>query len=212
MVGSSQDFHVGTIGTEAHRIITIEDDKAPPSVAIPPLPRTTYDQFAAARPRRVQDGYTREQTTEIQDSVGPWQEEGGRTWFGKTFYDGEGSNGVGGFGYLDWNDGKLHVFTVPEIADWSVSAIAVAPDAVWMTLVANGEWGPSSGGLLRYDRQTVAVRRFEFPDVAVQLIRAGGKILAATDFGIAVVDGDRVKRYFIDRTPDGRLQVAAATR
>ncbi len=166
---------VGTEGTEARRVIHIEDDKAPPSVAIPPLPRTTYDQFAAARPRRVQDGYTREQTTEIQDSVGPWQDEGGRTWFGKTFYDGEGSNGVGGFGYLDWNDGKLHVFTVPEIADWSVSAIAVAPDAVWMALVANGEWGPSSGGLLRYDRQTVAVRRFEFPDVAVQLIRAGGK-------------------------------------
>jgi hypothetical protein len=56
------------------------------------------------------------------------------------------------------------------------------------------------------------VRRFEFPDVVVQLIRAGGKILAATDFGIAVVEGDRVKRYFIDRTTDGRLQVAAATR
>jgi hypothetical protein len=204
--------HVGTMGTEAHRIITIEDDKAPPLVAIPPLPRTTYDQFAAARPRRVQDGYTREQTTEIQDSVGPWQNDGGRTWFGKTFYDGEGSTGVGGFGYLDWNDGKLHAFTVPEIADWSVSAIAVAPDAVWMALVANGEWGPSSGGLLRYDRQSVAVRRFEFPDVAVQLIRSGGNILAATDFGFAVVEGDRVKRHFIDRTTDGRLQVAAATR
>jgi hypothetical protein len=204
--------HVGTMGTDAHRIITIEDDKAPPSVAIPPLPRTTYDQFAAARPRHVQDGYTREQTNEIQDSVGPWQDEGGRTWFGKTFYDGEANTGVGGFGYLDWNDGKLHLFTVPEIADWSVSAIAVASDAVWMALVANGEWGPSSGGLLRYDRQTVALRRFEFPDVAVQLIRSAGRILAATDFGLAIIEGDRVKRYFIDRTTDGRLQVAPATR
>jgi hypothetical protein len=196
-----------SVGTQG-----IEADKAAPSVAIPPLPRTTYDQFAAARPRHVQDGYTREQTTEIQDSVGPRQNEGGRTWFGKTFYDGEGSTGVGGFGYLDWNDGKLHLLTVPEMADWSVSAIAVAPDAVWMALVANGEWGPSSGGLLRYDRQSVAVRRFEFPDVVVQMVRSGGKILAATDFGLAVVEGERVKRYFIDRTTDGRLQVAAATR
>jgi hypothetical protein len=204
--------HVGTMGTEAHRVISIEDDKAPPSVAIPPLPRTTYDQFAAARPREVQNGYTREQTAEIQDSVGPWQEQGGRTWFGKSFYDGEGSTGVGGFGYLDWNDGRLHLFTAPEIADWSVSAIAVAPDAVWMALVANGEWGPSSGGLLRYDRQTVALRRFEFPDVAAQMIRSGGRILAATDFGLAVVEDNRVQRYFIDRTADGRLQVAAATR
>jgi hypothetical protein len=202
----------GTDGIEARPFIRIEDDKAPPSVAIPPLPQTTYDQFAAARPRSVQYGYTREQTTTIQDSVGPWQNEGGRTWFGKTFYDGEGSTGVGGFGYLDWNDGKLHLFTAPEIADWSVSAIAVAPDAVWMALVANGEWGPSSGGLLRYDRQTVAVRRIALPDVAVQLIWSGGRILAATDFGLAVIEGDRVQRYFIDRTTDGRLQVAAATR
>jgi hypothetical protein len=201
----------GTDGIEARPFIRIEEDKAPPDVAFPPLPRTTYDQFAAARPRRVQDGCTRE-TTSIQDSVGPWQSEGGRTWFGKTFYDGEGSTGVGGFGYVDWNDGKLHLFAVPEIADWSVSAIAVAPDAVWMALVANGEWGPSSGGLLRYDRQTVAVRRFELPDVAVQMIRSGGKILAATDFGLAVVESNRVQRYFVDRTTDGRLQVVAATR
>ena len=202
---------VGTEGAEARRVIRIEDDKAPSPVAIPPLPRTTYEQFAAARPRRVKDGYVRE-TTEIQDSIGPWQQEGGRTWFGKSFYDGEGSTGVGGFGYLDWNDGKLHMFALPEIADWSVSAIAVGPDAVWMALVANGEYGVSSGGLLRYDRQSVTVRRFEFPDVAVQLIRSGGKTLAATDFGLAVVEGDRVRRYFIDRTTDGRLQVAPATR
>jgi hypothetical protein len=104
------------------------------------------------------------------------------------------------------------VFTVPEIADWSVSAIAVAPDAVWMALVVNGECGPSSGGLLRYERQTVAVRRFELPDVAVKLIWAGGRILAATDFGLAIIEDDRVKRYFIDRAADGRLQVVAATR
>ena len=102
--------------------------------------------------------------------------------------------------------------SVPEIADWSVSAIQVAPDAVWMALVANGEYGRSSGGLLRYDRQSVVVRRFEFPDVAVQLVWSAGKILATTDFGLAVVEGDRVKRYFIDRTVDGQLQVAPATR
>jgi hypothetical protein len=202
---------VGTAGTEARRVIQIEDDKAPPIPEIPPLPRTTYDQFAAARPRRVKDGYARE-SAEISDSVGPWQADGGRTWFGKTFYDGEGSTGVGGFGYLDWNDNKLHMFAPPEIADWSVSAIQVAPDAVWMALVANGEYGSSSGGLLRYDRQSVEVRRIEFPDVVGHLIRSGGKILAATDFGLAVIEAGRVKRYFIDRTVDGQLQVAPATR
>jgi hypothetical protein len=202
---------VGTEGIEARRVIYIENDKAPPPAAIPPLPRTTYDQFAAARPRRVKDGYVRA-GTEIQDSIGPWQQEDGRIWFGKNFYDGEGSTGVGGFGYFDMNERRLHMFEPPEIADWSVSAIDVGSDAAWMALVQNGEYGGSSGGLLRYDRLSGALRRFEFPDIGVRLIRAGGTILAATDFGLAVVEGDRVKRYFIDRTTDGQLRVAGATR
>ena len=63
------------------------------------------------------------------------------------------------------------MFAPPEIADWSVSAIQVAPDAVWMALVTNGEYGRSSGGLLRYDRQSVAVLRIEFTDVVASLIR-----------------------------------------
>jgi hypothetical protein len=202
---------VGTEGMEARRVIYIENDKAPLPSAIPPLPRTTYDQFAAARPLRVKNGYGRA-GAEIHDSIGPWQQEDGRIWFGKSFYDGEGSTGVGGFGYFDMNERRLQMFAPPEIADWSVSAIDVGPDAAWMALVRNGEYGGASGGLLRYDRQSGTVRRFGFPDIGVRLIRVDGKILAATDFGLAVVEGDRVKRYFIDTTTGGRLQVAPATR
>jgi hypothetical protein len=202
---------VGTVGMEERRVIYIENDKAPAPPAIPPFPQTTYDQFAAARPRRVKDGYGRA-STEIHDSIGPWQREDGRIWFGKSFYDGEGSTGVGGFGYFDVNERKLHMFQPPEIADWSVSAIDVGPDAAWIALVQNGEYGGSSGGLLRYDRQSGALRRFGFPDIAGRLIRAGGKILAATDFGLATVEGDKVARYFIDRTTGGRLRVAPAIR
>ena len=93
---------------------------------------------------------------------------------------------------------------------WSVSAIDIAADAVWMALAANGEYGGSSGGLLRYDRQSGEVRPFELPDRGVQFMRVGGKLLAATDFGIAVVEGNEVKRYFVDRTTGGRLRVAPA--
>ena len=93
-----------------------------------------------------------------------------------------------------------------------MSAIELEPDAVWMALVAGGEYGGSSGGLLRYDRQSGALRQLELPDIGAQFIHAGGKLLAATDFGIAVIEGDRVKRYFVDRTTDGRLRVAPAVR
>ena len=194
----------------AEGVLTIEEQSGN-QIQPYPLPQSTYDEFAAARPQRVANGYVRN-GTKIDERIGPWKLEGGQFWFGKTFYDGEGNTGVGGFGYFSAADRTYHLFAPPEVKGWSVSAIDVGPNAVWMALVENGEYGGSSGGLLRYDRRSGAVRQFELPDIGVQFIRAGGKTLAATDFGIAVVEGRRVKRYFIDRTTDGRLRVASATR
>jgi hypothetical protein len=176
-----------------------------------PLPQSTYDEFAAARPARVKNGYVREQT-KIKEDIGPWKLEEDKLWFGKSFYDGELWTGVGGFGYFSATDRKYHLFTPPEIAEWSLSAIDVESDAVWMALVTGGEYGGSSGGLLRFDRQTESLRRFELPDIGVQFIHAGGKLLAATNFGVAVIDGGVVTRYFVDRTTDGRLRVVPAVR
>ena len=99
----------GTEGLPPRNVIYIENDEARLPAAVPSLPRTTYDQFAAARPQRVKDGYRRE-GTELNESIGPWQREDGRIWFGKTFYDGEGSTGVGGFGYFDEEEKKLQLF------------------------------------------------------------------------------------------------------
>lgn len=92
--------HISAGSEGPRKVIYIEKDRAPLPAVVPALPRTTYDQFAAARPRRVKDGYVR-QATELADSAGPWQRKHGAIWFGKYFYDGEGSSGVGGFGYFD---------------------------------------------------------------------------------------------------------------
>src|SRR5262249_36255743 len=162
-------------GLPPRNVIYIESDKAPLPAVVPTLPRTTYDQFAAARPLRVKDGYVRE-GTQLDESIGPWQREDGVIWFGKTFYDGEGSTGVGGFGDFDEKKKKLQLFNPPEIADWSVSALHVTPDAVWMALVNNGEYGGPSGGLLRYDRHASAVHRLPLPDIALRLDHINGRI------------------------------------
>src|SRR5215472_8664028 len=52
----------GTEGLPPRNVIYIESDNPPLPAAIPALPRTTYDQFAAARPQRVRDGYVRNGT------------------------------------------------------------------------------------------------------------------------------------------------------
>jgi hypothetical protein len=175
------------------------------------LRQSTYDDFAAARGRRVTNGYARKNTI-IEEKIGPAQSEGDKLWFAKTFYDGEGNSGVGGFGYFDASDRQYHLFVPSGIADYSVSAIRVEPDAVWMAIFQSGEYGGSPAGVLRYDRETQAIRKYELPDAVYGLTVSGNRTLAPTSSGIAVIDGDKVSRYFVDRTTDGRLRVAEATR
>ncbi|GMV99952.1 MAG: hypothetical protein AMXMBFR84_10910 [Candidatus Hydrogenedentota bacterium] len=174
------------------------------------MPQSTYDEFAVARSRRVEDGHSRSTTT-IVEWIGPWQIEGDKFWFGKTFYDGEGNSGVGGFGYFDPSDQIYHMFAPPEIADWSVSAIHVTANAVWLALKDRGEYRESSGGLLRYDRNSGVVRKFDLRDITNRLVSIGDSTLAATEIGVAVVKRGTVKRYFVDRAADNELCISEAT-
>jgi hypothetical protein len=174
------------------------------------LPQSTYDAFAAARPARVKDNYVRA-NAEIEERIGPYQVDEGKLWFGKTFYDGEGKTGVGGFGYFDPADRKYHSFAPPELADWSVLAMLVEPGAVWTALARRGEYGGPSGGVLQYDRRSGSVRKFEVPDLGKQFLRLGDDLLVATSGGVAVISGSQVARYFVDWTSDGRLRVAQSS-
>jgi hypothetical protein len=175
------------------------------------LPQSTYDDFAKARHRRVTDNYLRENTI-IAESIGPAQSEGDKLWFGKTFYDGEGNSGVGGFGYFDASQRQFHLFAPPEVADYSVSAIRVEPEAVWMGIFQSGEYGGSPAGVLRYDRRSQAIRKYELPDAVYGLMTSGDRTLVLTSSGLAVIDGDRITRYLIDRTTDGRRRIVEANR
>jgi hypothetical protein len=173
---------------------------------MPSLRQSSYDDFARARPQRVQNGYNREITT-IKESEGLWQLEGQRIWVGKTFYDGEGFTGVGGFGYYDRRTQRFTMFAPKEMVDWSVSAMQVNPDAVWLGLAQRGEWGDSAGGLVKYGRAARIVTRFALPDVVRDMVAVENAIVAATEGGIAVIDNGRVRRYFVDRDKAGTATV-----
>ncbi len=173
------------------------------------LPQSTYDAFSTARPNRVKNGYSRA-GTEFEERMGPHQVDGGKLWFGKTFYDGEGDSGVGGFGYFDPGDRKYHIFSPPEVADFSVSAILVEPNTVWTALSQRGEYGGPSGGVLKYDMKTKSVRKFELPEFGGQFLRAGGDLLIATSGGVAVIHDGVLKRYFVVPTTEGGLRVVPA--
>lgn len=174
-----------------------------------PLPRSTYEMFAKARPRRVEDGNGPD--TIFAEQMGPWAIDGERLWFGKTFYDSEGFSGIGGLGYFDAGDRQFHIFTSPLVAEGAVSALSVGRDAVWASLVSNGEWGNSGEGLVRFDRATETFQRVDIGSgIGYQFLSAGDRLILTTDIGLAVLHQNDVKPYIIDRTTDGRWRVVAA--
>ncbi|GEM_PF-1210201 len=145
---------------------------------------------------------------EILETIGAWEiAADGRLWFGKSFYDAEGSVGVGGFGYFDPGDREFHIFSPPEVRDWSVSALRVGPDAVWLALMHRGEYGDSPGGLLRWDRSTHAVHAYSVPSIVHDIALSGTKIYLAAANGIFVLENNRLQQYIVDLRPDGRYEV-----
>ena len=171
-----------------------------------PLAQTDLDTWQRARPDDAKT-YLHLDQAEMNEQIGPHQVEGGRLWFGKTFYNGEGATGLGGFGYFDTATASYHLIAPPEIYAWSVSAILVEPECIWLALYHRGEYGNYPGGLLRWDRKAATVRQFAVKTVVTGMVESGGTLyLGATD-GIVTVKGELVASFFVDARADGTHQV-----
>jgi hypothetical protein len=192
------------------RVIRRADVSGPPH-AVPPshiaLPRSTYPEFARLRPGRVKNGYGPK--SEIHEEVGPWVREAGRIWFGKTFYDGEGTTGIGGFGYLDERTKEVKLYSPPEVVNYSVSAISVAADDVWIGVTTRGEGTWSGGHLLHFDRATEQTRTVPFNDYVSGIARLGDQVVTAGSLSLGVTTGGHVERFFVDTIGEGHYRVLA---
>ncbi|HLQ77256.1 MAG TPA: hypothetical protein VK210_07870 [Terriglobia bacterium] len=168
----------------------------------PSLPQSTYQEFSEARTALVAPG-VRSEPVKIRETIGPIQVVGTRVWLGKTFQDAEGYSGVGAFGYLDQNEGKFHLFSPPEIRDWSVSAILIEDQTAWLGLVSHRESYDAAGGVLRIDMQTMQVRKYDSDGVASDFARFEDRLYLATSTGIGVVTKDgSIQHVFLDQAAD----------
>jgi hypothetical protein len=176
------------------------------AMEVSPMPVSTYGQFEKKRPEEAKRlrGAGR-----IEEKIGPFERAGTRLWVGKTFYDGEGSTGVGDLGYFDQSTGGWTFLELSEMADWSASALLVEQNAVWVGLVKNGEGAGQPGGLLRYDRVTHKATKLALPDVVQKIVRVGKVLYCGTSGGFATVEGDRVQRFEFSPQVDGSYTVLA---
>jgi hypothetical protein len=167
--------------------------------------KSTYAEFVRARPDMVDNGFDEKNTT-LDERPGPYQIVGSRIWFGKAFYDGEGTTGVGGLGYFETNTSQYSFLPVHGLADWSASAILVEEDAAWIGLVGYPEGEDYGGGLIRYDFKSRASRKFPTEEVIYQIVRWKDRVYVATKNGAYLVQGNRLaKRYRVEPNIDNRF-------
>ena len=191
------------------RLLAGRVETAPPPKQTP-WKQSTYDEFALARPGHLTGGLQRKVVT-MNEQIGPTQLVAGTRWFGKTFYDAEGVTGVGGFGYFDPASKTPVIYSPKQIRDWSVTALLVEPDAVWLGIAQRGEYGDGGGGILRFDRATQQVTQISLREIVHKIVRSGSTLVLDTEFGAALFDGSNgIRRFFVDETTDGRLRVAEA--
>jgi hypothetical protein len=166
------------------------------------LPQSTYSQFARARPARVRDGYV--EGTSIEEVIGAYQIAGDKIWFGKNFYDGEGTTGVGAIGYFDRTTKKYSFLPIREVSDWSVSNLLIEGDTLWASLVSHPEGADRSGGLLRHNLKSGVTRKYRVDEVIYRIERAPDSLYLSTSNGIYVLKNERLTRYLVEPDIDGK--------
>ena len=171
------------------------------------LPQSELKTWQLARQDDIANGIPADQPL-ISEEIGPHQLEGNLLWFGKTFYNGEGRTGVGGFGYFDAATRSYRLYSPSQIHRWSVSAMRVEPDFVWLGLYHFGEYGGDPADLfLRWDRKTEEVRRFKVRSFINQISRHHDALYLSGFQGIDVLRDGQIQSYFVDRTASGRYQI-----
>jgi hypothetical protein len=184
-------------------------EKVGPKEKMYRLPQSDLETWQLARQDDIARGIPANQP-HISEDIGPHQLEGHRLWFGKTFYNGEGLTGVGGFGYFDTATRSYRLYSPSQIHRWSVSAIRVEPDYIWLGLHGRGEYGNALGGLLRWDRKTEEVRLFDVRLSIGHIVRHRDTLYLGGN-GIVTLRGEEIQSYFVDRTKDGRYEIVERT-
>jgi hypothetical protein len=163
-----------------------------------PAPIPTLDFYRQMLPQKQPPG-------EMESDIGPFVQSGETIWFATTFYDSEGTSGIGAIGSFDMASREYKVRYLPEIAPWSGSAILLDGDELWIGLMRRPEGADIAAGLLRYNIRTGAVQTFTIPDYIHTIDRAGDALYCGTSHGLYVVRGATITQLRFEPDAAGKL-------
>jgi hypothetical protein len=201
--GPGDRFHLEQgkdgFGTRSHGII---EDLGSGKTRFYPLPQSTAQDYSRLRPGDLKGNPFKPETYDRQEVIGPYQVEGNRIWFGKSFYDSEGERGVGAFGYFDTSARTYALFSPPAVAPCEVSAILAQPQRVWIGLdhfIEDISTFPC--GLVRWDKTTHQIKTYPLEFVVESIRVEGNSLRLKTRGGYALLRDDEVRRFRDDGSP-----------
>ncbi len=163
-----------------------------------PAPIPSLDFYTRTLPQRQPPG-------ELESDIGPFVQSGDKIWFATTFYDGEGTSGIGAIGSFDIATREYQMRYLPEIAPWSGSAISLDGDELWIGLMRRPEGADIAAGLLRYNIRTGAVETIAIPDIIFTVDRAGDALYCGTSHGLYIVRGSEITQMRLEPAATGKL-------
>ncbi len=209
------DFPLGTVNSRGHygslSGIAVQDGD---SFATYPLPQSMPEDLGRYR-RDFQErhpAYARDiDSYTVHESIDAFSLHKTRLWFGTSFDDGEGYTGVGTLGFFDIVRRQYEFIRLPEIADWSTTAILVEEGAVWMGLADHPEGASHSGGLLRYDRVSGEKRIYPIKHVITDILRENGTLYVGAERGrlYVVKDDSFVSSYAVEPSFNGGYEIGS---
>ena len=101
---------------------------------------------------------------------------------------------------------RFTMFSIPELANWSVSALFVETDVVWAGLVTYPEGATRSGGLIRYNLSTRNVRRYDLPDSTLTMFRQNDAFFIGTSNGLYILRNNRLTRFRFEPDLNGKFE------
>ena len=200
----ASQFHLehskDSFGLRSHGII---ETISPGKTKFYPLPQSTREEYRRARAQDIKEFRAApERSPDSREVIGPHQTEVDKIWFGNNFYDGEGLNGVGAFGYFDEATRKYTLYSPPEVARCEVSAILVQPDAVWLGLDHFGEdISTFPCGLVRWDRMAQTAKNFPLEFVISSIRTEGDSLRLETHDGYALFHEGTLHRFLNNGKP-----------
>ncbi len=187
---------------QTHRPSGIEVTERSGKKRFYPSPVPLRGVFGSKTPRKAA-------ADDIEIDIGPWVADGPRIWFANTFYDAEGTSGVGAIGTFNIPSRKYTMRYLPAIAPWSGSAILLDGGTLWIGLMRRPEGSAIGGGLLGYAVRDGSTTRFPFADYVYTIDRIGDTIYCGASDGLYTLRGEELTHMRFEPDARGRLTLVA---